>query len=85
MKDHIFTVLQIKYLINKAGDTTMPFKPATGIKSSVAHLRVLFCPCILRKATAHVGIEVLNMCHQAQNMFRGIFVGITQHQKGYLV
>ena len=25
------------------------------------------------------------MRHQAQNIFRGIFVGIPQHQKGYLV
>ena len=25
------------------------------------------------------------MRHQAQNGFHGIFVGITQHQKGYLV
>ena len=25
------------------------------------------------------------MCHQAQKGFRGIFVGIPQHQKGYLV
>ena len=25
------------------------------------------------------------MCHQAQNVFRGIFIGIPQHQKGYLV
>ena len=25
------------------------------------------------------------MCRRAQNGFRTIFVGITQHQKGYLV
>ena len=25
------------------------------------------------------------MCHQAQKGFRGIFVGIPEHQKGYLV
>ena len=34
---------------------------------------------------AHVGTKTLNMRHQAQKMFRGIFVGIPQHQKGYLV
>ena len=28
---------------------------------------------------------MLNTRHQAQKGFRGIFVGITQHQKGYLV
>ena len=30
-------------------------------------------------------MKTLNMCHQAQKGFRGIFVGIPQHQKGYLV
>ena len=52
---------------------------------SVSHLRVLFCPCVVRKATAHVDTKRLNMRHQAQKVFRRIFVGIPQHQKGYLV
>ena len=55
------------------------------VRPSVSHLRVLFCPCVVCKATAHVEKKVLNMCHQAQKGFRGIFVGITEHQKGYLV
>ena len=48
-------------------------------------LRVLFCLCLVRKATAHVETKTLNMCHQAQKGFRGIFVGIPQYQKVYLV
>ena len=32
--DHIFTVLQIKYLINEDGDPKTPHKLATGTKSS---------------------------------------------------
>ena len=52
--DHIFPVLPIKDLINKDGDPTMSHKLATGTKPSVSHLRVLFCPCVVRKATAHV-------------------------------
>ena len=52
--DHIFPVLPIKYLINEDGDPTTPHKLATGTKPSVSHLRVLFCPCVVRKATAHV-------------------------------
>ena len=52
---------------------------------SVSHLRVLFCPCVVQKATAHVETKTLNMRHQAQKGFRGIFVGIPEHQKGYLV
>ena len=33
----------------------------------------------------HVETKTLNMRHQAQKGFLGIFVGIPQHQKGYLV
>ena len=81
MTDNIFTVLPIKDLINKDVDPTTPYKLATGTKPSVTHLRVLFCPCVVRKATAHVGTKALNMGHQAQKGFRGIFIGIPQHQK----
>ena len=34
---------------------------------------------------ARVDTKMLNMSHQAKKGFRGIFVGIPQHQKGYLV
>ena len=83
--DHIFPVLPLKDLINKDGAPTMPHKLATGTKPSVSHLRVLFFPCVVWKATAHVETKTLNMHHQAQKGFRGIYVGIPQHQKGYLV
>ena len=62
--DHIFPVLPIKDLINKDSDPTTLFKLTTGTKPSVSHLRVLFCPCVVGKATAHVGTKALNMCHQ---------------------
>ena len=62
-----------------------PHKLETGMKPSVSRLRVLFFPCVVRKATAHVETKTLNMRHQAQKGFRGIFVGIPEHQKGYLV
>ena len=83
--DHILPVLPIKDFINEDGDPTTPYKLATGTKTSVSHLRVLFCPCVVRKHTVHVETKTLNMRHQAQKGFRGIFVGIPQHQKGYLV
>ena len=57
----------------------------TYTKPSISHLCVLFCPCVVQKATAHVGTKALNMCHQAQKDFCGIFVGIPQYKKGYLV
>ena len=83
--DHIFPVLPINDMINEDSDPTTPFKLTTGTKPSVPHLPVLFCPCVVRKATAQVDKKALNMHHQAQNVFRGILVGIPQHQKGYLV
>ena len=83
--DHIFPVLPIKYLINEDGDPTTPYKLATVNKPSVSHLHVLFCTCVVRKATAHVDTKTLNMRQQAQKGFRGIFMGIPQHQEGYLV
>ena len=72
-------------MINKDGDPTTPYKPSTCTKPSVSHLRVLFFPCVVRKATAHFGTEALNMRHQAQIFFRSTFVGIPHHQKVYLV
>ena len=83
--DHIFPVLPIKALINKYGNPKTPHKLATGTKPSVSHLRVLFCPCVVQKATTHVETKTLNMHHQAQKGFRSIFVGIPQHQTVYLV
>ena len=83
--DHIFPVLPIKDLINKEGDPTTPHKLATGMKPSVSYLYMLFCRCVIRKATAHVDTNMLNMRHQAQKGFCGIFVGIPEHQKVYLV
>ena len=63
----------------------MPYKLATVTKPSVSNLRVLFCPFFVQKASANVGTKTLNMRQQAQKGFRGIFVGIPQHQKVYLV
>ena len=84
MVDHILLVLPIKYLIKDDGETTTPFKLVTGTKPSIYNLRVLFCPCVERKATAHVGTKALNIRHQAKKCFRGIIVGIPHHQKWYL-
>ena len=44
----------------------------------------LFFPCDVLKATVHVGTKMLNMSHQEQKEFHGIFVGISQHQKWYI-
>ena len=59
--DHIFTVIPIKDMIKEDGDTTTPFKLTTGTKSSVSHLRVLFCTYVVQKATAH--LQPRDTCH----------------------
>ena len=68
-------------MINEDGELTTSFKLATGTKPSASHLQVLFYSCFVQKATAHVNKKALNMRHQAQKGFQGIFVGMTQHQK----
>ena len=69
--DHIFPVLPIKYLLNEDGDPKTPHKLERGTKPSVSHLRVLFCPCVVRKSTAHIETKTLKMRHRAQKEFRG--------------
>ena len=83
--EHILPDLPIKYIIKEDSNPTTPHKLATGTKLSVSHLRVLSCPCVVQKATANVEKRTLNMRHQSQKGFCGIFVDIPQHQKGYLV
>ena len=51
----------------------------------ITRVNVLFCPCVVRKYSAHVGTKVLNMRHQAQKGFSGIFFGIQLYQRGYLL
>ena len=83
--DHILPVLSIKYLINEDSNQTTPFKLATVTKPLLFYLCILFCPCVVQKATAYVGTKALNMSHQAQKVFWGILVGTPQHQKGYIL
>ena len=75
---HIFPVLPINHFINQDGEpTTQQFL--------LSNQLVLFCPCVVRKVSAHVDVKVLNMRHQSEKGFWGIFVGIPQHQKLYLI
>ena len=64
--DHIFPVLPIKDLINEYGNPKTPHKMTTCTKPSVSNLSVLFFPCVVQKAMAHVETKALNICHQAQ-------------------
>ena len=82
---HIFPVLPIKHLVNQDGEPTTRHKMETGTKTSASNIRILFCPCVVQKATAQVDGKESSMCHQSQKEFWGIFSRITQHQKGYLI
>ena len=62
--DNIFLALPIKDLINQDSELTMPFRLVTGTKPSISHLRVLFCPYVVKKDTAYVGTKALNMHYQ---------------------
>ena len=55
-----------------------------GEKPPVRHLRTLFCPVIVKKHTAMKDKKMVNMRHQAQKGYRGIFVGMPENQEGYL-
>ena len=67
--DNILPVLPIKDLMNEDGDPAPPFNLATDTKPSMLHLRILFCPCIVQKATAHFGTKALNISYQVQKSF----------------
>ena len=74
MTDHIFTVLPIKQLLNKDGKKKCATKMATDMKLSLLNPRVLLCPCVVKKSTSNVYTKALNIRHQPQKGFWGIFV-----------
>ena len=81
----IFLVLPIMHLVNQNGEPTTQHKLATGTKLSLSNFFILLLPCVVRNETAHVNRKALNMSHQPKKGFWGIFIGIPQNQKGYLI
>ena len=79
----IMPVLPLKDLVNESGEQTTSIKLMTGNKARIGHIRTLFCPVIVKKLTAQHKGKSLNMRHQPQKGFRGIFVGIPDNQAGY--
>ena len=63
--DNIFPVLPIKHFVNHDGKPTTQHKLATGTKTSLSNLYVLFCTCVVQKETAHFDTKPLNMRHQS--------------------
>ena len=61
--NNILSVLPIKDLINEDDEPTTQFKIGIVTETSILRLGVLFCPCHVQKATAHVGTMELKMHH----------------------
>ena len=80
----VFPVLPIKDLVNEQGEPCTPSELMHGEKPPVRHLITLFCPVIVKKHTAMKDKKMVNMRHQAQKGYRGIFVGMPENQEGYL-
>ena len=85
MNDHIFTVLKIKHMVNQDGELTIPQNWQIVLNLHYKKHMFVFCPCLVQKATAYNDTNPLNVCCHSQKGFCGIFVGILQNQKGYLV
>ena len=84
MTDHIFPFLPIKDLINEDGDPTTPHQMATGTKPLMSHLRVLFCPCVVRKATTHVETKTLTCVTKRKKGFAVSSLGFQSTKKDTL-
>ena len=59
--DHIFPMLPIKQLVNQDSAPNTSQKLVSGTKPSVSNPSVLFCTCVVRKATLHIDKKALNM------------------------
>ena len=62
--DHIFTVLPIKHLVNKDGESTTSHKLATGTKLSVSTVCVLVFAFVVQKASTHVDTKAFKIYKQ---------------------
>ena len=81
--DHIFPLLPNKDLINEDGQLTMKFKFVTGRKPSISLFFFWFVCCTKIYCTCwYKGVKYAS---PIAKVICGIFFGIIQHQKGYLV
>ena len=82
--NHIFLVLPIKGIIMR-----MAIQQRHTNFQQVRNLQYDIYACyfvhVLYKSLRRTVRQTINMCHQAQKRFWGIFVGIPEHQKGYHV
>ena len=77
--------IPIKQLVNQDSEPTIPHKLETGTKPSIIKLTCFIFPCVVQNTTAHFKTKAVNVRHQSHKCFPGIFIGIPQHQHGYLL
>ena len=81
---HIFLLLPIKDLTSIDGNPTTPLKLVTGMKPSISHFLVLFSPCVVQKATEHIGKKALKIRHQVKKGFEVYLLESHSTKKGIL-
>ena len=79
---HIFLVLPTKHFVNQYGEPTIPHNLETVVKPSVSNIWILFCLYVVKKATAHVNRNALNICHRSQRFFGVSLLGFYKTKKG---
>ena len=82
--DHNFPVLPTKDLIKKYSKPTTPFKLTIG-KNLQYRIYACYFFCELYRKLMHTLTKGVTYVSPSAKVFRGIFVGIPQHQKRYLI
>jgi len=77
---HIFNILPVKGLF-LGNHVSTPYELFQGIKLSISHFHVFRCPITARKWTAGNS----STSKQTKHGIRGIFFGLDQNQKGYIL
>ncbi|MGH7955157.1 MAG: hypothetical protein ACREOZ_04270, partial [Gloeomargaritales cyanobacterium] len=82
--DHIFPVIPWKNL-QVDGRQSTPYEMVHGHRPHLKHLRVLFCPCIVKKHMVRQHGQFIQTSHIPQRGIRGVFIGFASDQAGSLI
>jgi len=82
---HVFNVLPLKNLVTSDGIITTPCELFLGSKPKGSHFRVFGCPCIAKNGTISVDGKPEVNSKGTQRGIRGIHLGFSPTQKGWLL
>jgi hypothetical protein len=77
---HIFNVIPVRGLKNKAEIPATPHELFHGVKPSILPFRVFGCPSVIKRWTA----DERSNGKQTERGMRGIFIGFDDNKKGFL-